>query len=213
MTRSEILDALKIGNGGMLTEVLDNLEKCDFIRKYTAIGKKERESMYQLTDVFSLFYLRFVEGGSGQDENLWSKLSGKPQTTSWSGYAFEQICLHHIPQIKKALSIAGIISNIHSWSCRPFTDKNGTEWRGGQIDLLIDRADEVVNICEIKYAKDKYVIDAHYEEILRQRAALFATVTKTKKAIYHTFITTYGVFDNHYSGLVQSEVVADNLFA
>lgn len=213
MTRSEILDALKIGNGGMLTEVLDNLAKCDFIRKYTAIGKKERESMYQLTDLFSLFYIRFVEGGSGQDENLWSKLSGKPQTTSWSGYAFEQICLHHIPQIKKALSIAGIISNIHSWSCRPFTDKNGTEWRGGQIDLLIDRADEVVNICEIKYAKDKYVIDAHYEEILRQRAVLFATVTKTKKAIYHTFITTYGVFDNHYSGLVQSEVVADDLFA
>ncbi|MBQ1698739.1 MAG: AAA family ATPase [Bacteroidales bacterium] len=213
LTRAEIINSLNISDGGMLTEILDNLEKCDFIRRYTAIGKTERDSMYQLTDLFSLFYLKFVASGGGQEENLWSKLSGKSKTSAWSGYAFEQVCLHHIPQIKKTLSIGGIISNVHSWSCRPFTDKNGTQWQGGQIDLLIDRSDEVINICEIKYVKDEFAIDADYDAVLRRRATLFATVTKTKKAIYHTFITTYGVARNNYSGIVQSEVTADDLFS
>jgi len=213
MTRQEILEALKLGEGGDLTEVLDNLVKCDFIRKYTAIGKTERDTMYQLTDLFSLFHMKFVADNNGQDEHLWSKLSGKGQMTSWSGYAFEQVCLHHLAQIKSALSIGGVISNVHSWSCKPFTDKNGTKWKGAQIDLLIDRADEVINICEIKYVSDKYEIDADYEERLRNRASLFRNVTKTKKALYHTFITTYGVSQNIHSGIVQSEVVMDQLFS
>ena len=213
MTRQELLDVLKLNEGGDLSEVLDNLVKCDFIRKYTAIGKTERDAMFQLTDLFSLFHIRFVADNNGQDENYWSKLSGKGQMTSWSGYAFEQVCLHHLTQIKRALSIGGVISNVHSWSSKPFTDKNGTQWKGAQIDLLIDRADEVINICEIKFASDKYVIDSEYEERLRNRASLFRTVTKTKKSIQHTFITTYGVAPNLHSGIVQSEVIMDDLFA
>ena len=134
------------------------------------------------------------------------------QVTSWSGYAFEQVCLHHISQIKVALGINGIISNVHSWSCKPFTDKDGTEWKGGQIDLLIDRADEVINLCEIKYDSDKYALTVDYEEKLRTRASLFRYVTKTKKAVVHTFITTYGVARNIHSGIVQSEVTMDDLF-
>lgn len=101
--------------------------------------------------------------------------------TAWSGYAFEQVCLHHIDQIKQALSIGGVIGNICSWACKPFIDKNGTQWKGGQIDLLIDRADDVINICEIKHVSSKYVIDADYEQRLRDRASLFRTVTKTKR--------------------------------
>ena len=212
LTRQEILDELKLQEGGTLTEVLDNLIKCDFVRKYTAIGKTERDAMYQLTDLFSLFHIKYVENHNGQDEHLWSKLTGTGQVTSWSGYAFEQVCLHHISQIKVALGINGIISNVYSWSCKPFTDKDGTEWKGGQIDLLIDRADEVINLCEIKYASDKYAITAEYEEKLRTRASLFRFVTKTKKAVVHTFITTYGVTRNIHSGIVQSEVTMDDLF-
>lgn len=132
--------------------------------------------------------------------------------TAWSGYAFEQVCLHHIDQIKQALSIGGVIGNICSWACKPFIDKNGTQWKGGQIDLLIDRADDVINICEIKHVSSKYVIDADYEQRLRDRASLFRTVTKTKKALHHTFITTYGVAQNSHSGIVQSEVTMDDLF-
>ena len=212
LTRQEIMEELKLKEGGTLTDVLENLIKCDFVRKYTAIGKTERDAMYQLTDLFSLFHIKYVENHNGQDEHLWSKLSGKGQVTSWSGYAFEQVCLHHIPQIKAALGINGIICNVHSWSCKPFTDEDGTVWKGGQIDLLIDRADEVINICEIKYASDRYALTADFEEKLRTRASLFRTVTKTKKAILHTFITTYGVVRNIHSGIVQSEVTMDDLF-
>lgn len=212
MTRREILDELKLQEGGTLTDVLDNLIKCDFVRKYTSIGKTERDTMYQLTDLFSLYHIKYVENHNGQDEHLWSKLAGKGQVTSWSGYAFEQVCLHHISQIKQALGINGIISNVHSWSCKPFTDKDGTNWKGGQIDLLIDRADEVINICEIKYTSDKYALTGEYEERLRNRTSLFCHVTKTKKAVVHTFITTYGIARNNHSGIVQTEVTMDDLF-
>lgn len=212
LTRQEIMEELNIQEGGLLSEVLDNLIKCDFVRKYTAIGKTERDAMYQLTDLFSLFHLKYVENHNGQDEHLWSKMAGKGQVNSWSGYAFEQVCLHHISQIKEALSIGGVISNVHSWSCKPFTDKDGVKWKGGQIDLLIDRADEVINICEIKYASDKYRLTSDYEKKLRERASLFQYVTKTKKAVIHTFITTYGVLRNIHSGIVQSEVTMEDLF-
>ena len=212
MSRQEILESLKLQEGGALTDVLDNLVSCDFIRKYTAIGKKERDAQYQLTDLFSLFHIKFVADNNGQDEHLWSKLAGKGPMTAWSGYAFEQVCLHHIGQIKKALGIGGIISNAHSWNCKPFVDRNGTSWKGGQIDLLIDRADEVINICEMKYVADKYEIDADYEERLRKRASLFRAVTGTKKVLHHTFVTTYGVARNLHSGIVQSEVLMDDLF-
>ena len=168
--------------------------------------------MYQLTDLFSLFHIKYVENHNGQDEQLWSKLAGKGLTDSWSGYAFEQVCLHHIPQIKKKLGISGVICNVHSWSCRPFIDENGTTWKGTQIDLLIDRADDVINLCEIKYCADKYVITADYEERLRNRQSLLRKVTKTNKALYLTFITTYGVAYNLHSGIVQSEVTMDDLF-
>jgi len=213
MTRQEILSALKIKNGGSLTEVLDNLIKCDFIRKYTAIGKTEREAVYQLTDLFSLFYLRFSTDNSGRDEEYFTNNVGKGTLSAWSGYAFEIVCLHHLAQIKRALSIGGVISSCHSWSCRPFTDNNGTQWKGGQIDLLIDRSDDVINICEIKYTNDEYEITADYEEKLRRRATLFANTTKTKKALHHTFITVYGVMQNIHSGIVQSQVKAEELFS
>ena len=212
LTRQEILEELRLQEGGTLTEILENLIKCDFVRKYTAIGKTERDAMYQLTDLFSLFHIKYVENHNGQDEHLWSKLAGRDQVTSWSGYAFEQVCLQHIPQIKAALGIGGIVGNVHSWSCKPFTDKDGTSWKGGQIDLLIDRADEVINICEIKYASDLYTLTADYEEKLRNRASLFRLVTKTKKALHHTLITTYGVAKNLHSGIVQSEVTMEDLF-
>ena len=110
------------------------------------------------------------------------------------------------------MSILGVLSNIYSWSCKPFVDEDGTSWKGGQIDLLIDRNDEVINICEIKFDSDEYAITGDYEETLRNRANLFKKVTKTKKALQHTFITTYGLKHNKYSGIVQSEVTMDDLF-
>lgn len=212
MTRKELTTAMKIKSGGVLTEVLDNLLKCDFIRKYSAIGKTERDALYQLTDLFSLFHLRFVANNNGQDEHFWSNMRNEGSRMAWSGYAFEQVCFHHIGQIKKTLGISGILSNVYSWSCRPFTTSDGSKWKGGQIDMLIDRADGAINICEMKYAQDEYVIDADYEQRLRERMASFSVATKTKKALLHTFITTYGVKRNIHCGLVNSEVKMDDLF-
>ena len=132
---------------------------------------------------------------------------------AWSGYAFEQVCLHHISQIKKALGISGVLANVYSWYSRPFVDVTGAEWKGGQIDMLIDRADGAINICEMKYAKDEYTITAEFEQRLRERMSSFHAATKTKKALLHTFITTYGVKRNLHSGLVNSEVKLDDLFS
>lgn len=212
MSRKELIEALKLKGGGQLSEILDNLLKCDFIRKYSAIGKSERDALYQLTDLFSLYHLRFVANSNGQDERFWSNMRNDGSRTAWSGYAFEQISFHHIPQIKKTLGISGILSNVHSWACRPFVTADGSEWKGGQIDMLIDRADGVINICEMKYAKEEYVIDANYEQHLRERISSFRAATQTKKSLLQTFVTTYGVKRNIHSGIVASEIKMDDLF-
>lgn len=212
MTRNELTKLLPKADGGVLTEILENLCKCDFVHRYLAIGKTERDMMYQLSDLFSLFHSRFVINGQGQDENFWSNMRQDGRVITWRGYAFEQVCLHHLPQIKSTLGIGGVSSNAYSWSQRPFVDQDGNEWKGGQVDLLIDRADTLINICEMKYYNDEFSIDADYEKRLRDRASLFIKVTKTHKTLLHTFVTTYGVKKNKYSGIVHSQVTMDDLF-
>jgi len=212
MSREEIMKETKISGGGTLTKVLENLCSCDFIRKYSSIRKKEKDCMYQLTDLFSLFYLRFIQNNSSQDENFWSNMHISAEKNSWSGYAFEQVCLHHIWQIKNKLGINGVLSNIYSWSSKPITDSDGTKWKGAQIDLLIDRKDDVVNVCEMKFVSDQYVISEAYEKTIMERLSFFKHVTKTKKALNCTFITTYGVKPNSHSGIVNSEIKMDDLF-
>ncbi|MGN0189155.1 MAG: ATP-binding protein [Candidatus Cryptobacteroides sp.] len=213
LSRQEILEALNLDDGGSVSQALEDLCKCDFVRSYSAFGKQGKDTMYQLSDQYSLFYLRFVKNNDGQDENTWSNMRGSGERRSWSGYAFEQTCLHHIRQIKSAMGISGVLSNVFSWQSKPFVDKNGTKWKGGQIDLIIDRADNVVNLCEMKYYSDEYVIDIEDDKRLRERANLFKLVTGTKKAVTHVFITTYGVKRNSYSNLAQANLTMDDLFA
>lgn len=212
MTRQELMGAIGYQEGGALTTVLENLQKCDFIRKYQEIGKLERDTRYQLSDLFSLFHLKFVENHDGQDESFWSKVQGKGMANAWVGYAFEQVCFHHVSQIKHALSIGGVLSNVYSWGRKGYVDEEGNKHKGGQIDMLIDRADDVINICEMKYVNSPFEITSEYEIRLRERAALFASSTRTQKALQHTFITTYGVKQNIHSSIVQSEVTMDRLF-
>lgn len=212
LTREEILAETKIPAGGTVTEILDNLCTCDFIRKYSSIGKKEKECLYQLTDLFSLFYLKFVQKNSSQDESFWSNMAFSGEKAAWSGYAFEQVCLHHIWQIKSRLGINGVLSNVYSWSVKGGTASDGTEWKGAQIDLLIDRKDDIINACEMKFVTEEYVISKAYEEQLRDRLALFKRSSKTRKAVACTFVTTFGVKKNSHSGIVSSEVTLDDLF-
>ena len=212
MTRDEIRREANISDGGTLSEILKNLSMCDFIREYRAIGKQQRDSMFQLSDLFTLFYLNFAESGNSQDEYFWSNSAFTGEKNAWAGYSFEQVCFHHIRQIKAKLSIQGVLSNVYSWNSRGFTDSDGTAWRGGQIDMLIDRKDDVISICEIKYCSDEYVITEEYCEKIRKRSGSFRKLTDTRKALQFVFITTYGVRKNRHSGIVHSEVVMDDLF-
>ena len=207
MTRAEIQKAIKVTAGGQLTSVLEDLCNCDFVRKYSAFGKKERDVIYQLTDLFTLFHLRFVKNHNGGDEHLWSNLLDSPERRTWSGYSFEQLCLHHIPQIKNKLGISGIQSTVCSWSVQA-----NEEHEGAQIDLLIDRRDQVINLCEMKYSIGQYEITKSYNTQLQERKELFRTISKTKKALHLTMVTTYGVKPNAYSGMIQNEVTLDDLF-
>lgn len=201
MTRLELIAAAKIEDSGLLTKALRNLTDCDFIRQYTAFGKSERGTIYQLTDLFSLFHLRYVKGYRGQDEHHWQNMIDSPSRRAWSGYSFEQLCLHHIRQIKQKLGITGVQSDICAW-----------KGEGGQIDLLIDRRDQTINLCEMKFSQGEFEITKQYDEHLRNRAESFRSATKTRKALHQTFVTTYGLKRNMYSGNIQSEVLLDDLF-
>ena len=212
MTREEIAKEGKLQNNGMLTEVLENLCRCDFLRTYTAFGKKSRGQMFQLVDLFSLFHNRFVSHTNSQDYHFWHNMQDNPARRTWEGYAFEQICLHHIPQIKQKLRIGGTLSDICSWLCKPFTDANGISYKGTQIDLLIDRRDQVIDLCEIKYSNKEYAITHDYDERLRTRKETFRAVTGTRKTLQVVLITTYGLAKTKYSANIHDIVTLEDLF-
>lgn len=206
LTRDEIMKELKVEKGGFLTECLDNLVLCDFVRSYAPFDKKRKGTLYQLTDLFSLFWLTFVDRFQGQDEHAWTNLIDTPLQNNWKGHAFEMVCLHHLPQIKRALGIGGILSNCQSW-----TGTDGEQ--AGQIDLLIERRDRVINLCEMKFSTGEYVITKQYREKLIERRELFRRVTRTKFALHITLITSFGVKMNANSSVAQSQVTMDDLFA
>ena len=208
MTREEILSGTQIANTGQFNAALKELEQCSFIRRYTFLGKKTKDSVYQLMDNFTLFYFKFIKENVNGDQHFWTSQLSTSVHDSWAGLAFERVCLQHLEQIKKALGFSAVISTAHSWiyKAKDMYDK------GVQIDLLIDRNDDVINLCEMKYAKDQYVIDSNEDMRLRRRVATFQRQSGSKKAIHLTMITTYGVQHGGYADDIQSEVTMDDLF-
>lgn len=213
LTRADIQSAIKIADGGMITEVLDNLCKCDFIRRYSAFGKKEYGQLFHLTDLFSLFHQQFVDKSDGQDAHFWSNMQDNPRRNVWQGYAFEMVCLHHIAQIKRRLGISGILSEVCAWSSKYFVDKNGTEYKGTQIDLVIDRRDDTINLCEAKFTSEAFAVTQEYADRLNTRRETFRAATGTRKSLHTTLITTYCLKRNKYSQTVHREITMDDLFA
>ena len=208
MTRGEIASSLGEDNGGTLSHALADLEQCGFIRAYNSIGKLKKNTIYQLIDSYTLFYFKFIQENKQKDKHFWSRSLTKPIYNAWSGLAFERVCLIHAEQIKKALGIAGVISNIYSWT---YKAQNNDE-TGAQIDMLIDRDDNVINLCEIKFASDKYEIKKGYDEELRHKSNIFQDKTGTRKAVNIVMISTYGLTKNAYSNDIMAQVVMDNLF-
>ena len=211
LTLKEIKEQLRVGDGGILSTVIGNLCKCDFIRKYSAFGKKEHGCLYQLTDLFCLYHHKFVGNHNGLDRHYWSNVKESVRN-AWAGYAFEQVCLHHINQIRSKLSIKGVLTNVCSWSVTKHTDKDGTNWPGAQIDLLLCRGDHVINVCEMKYSRSMFTITGEYEKKIRERNETFVHVTKTNDAIQTILITTYGLNENIHSGAIYATVTMDDLF-
>jgi len=204
LTREELVSALKTNNNGKLTEVLDNLRKCDFVRRYQAFGKKEKGMLYQLSDMYTLFYLRFVKKYQGLDKHAWSNMpDGK--RNAWAGYAFEQVCILHVDQIKQTLGISGIACDVCSWTYKG-------EPQGAQIDLIIDRNDKSIDLCEMKYSVGAYELKKDYVEWMRERRNLFREVTGTKKTLRLTLISSSGIKPGKYSSSIQGKVMLEDLF-
>lgn len=218
MTRLELIGKTKLPNNGNLSTLLKELETCEFMRSYQPFGKGKKEKLFQLTDQFTLFYLHFMKAGGNYGKNYWMHMIGKPEYIAWSGYAFETVCLHHIEQIVSALGISGTYYSPCSWSYRPpesvMNDDSADEdlKRGGQIDLLIDRPDKTISVCEMKYSGEEYEITKSYSAHVEQRLRTFKKVTNTKKSLSIVYVTPFGLYNNMYARKVNKQVTADDLF-
>ena len=207
LTREEIVKTAKIENNGHLSNMIEDLIECGFIRKYCHTDKKLKDAIYQIVDCYTLFYYQFVRNSHAIDEEYWMKIQQTPTYNTWCGLAFERVCLLHTRQIKATLGISGIIANIFSWRI-----KKNDEHPGVQIDLLIDRTDNVINICEMKYAPNGYILTKAEANKIKTRAAVFSLYTPKNKAIQSVLITSNGSTNTSYALPQLREITADSLF-
>ena len=207
MSRAEIVALSGLDDNGKLSEMLEELEDCEFIRKYHVIGQKTKGALFQLIDNYTLFYFKFIDNNPVNDEHFWSKSIDTPPYTNWCGLAFERICLQHSRQIKAKLGISGIISSEYAWWTA--NDEKGC---GVQIDLLIDRNDGVINLCEMKFTKTPFRIDANYDAELQDKRARFVEKTNTQKAVHITMVCAQGLVHNSYADEIQNIIEGDDLF-
>jgi hypothetical protein len=205
LTRDEIISASGYTDGGTLSKMLEELEQCSLIRSYNAYEKKTKDTLFQLIDFYSLFYLNFIKNAKQSDEHFWTNLIDNAKHRAWSGYAFEQVCMQHTAQIRQKLGISGIVTYSAAWRSKKSDP-------AAQVDLLIDRNDGVINLCEMKFAANEFVIDKKQDENLRNKKSTFICETKTRKAVHITMVTTYGVKRNEYWGNIQSEVTMSDMF-
>lgn len=214
MTREEIEKATDMDKS-VLSTVLRNLERSDFILRYSQFGNKTKGAIYRLTDFYTLFYYRFINGFNAQDEEWWSHNFQSPAIESWQGLSFELLCFLHLAQVKLKLGISGIATAASSWRYTPSKKNENDEAKekGTQIDLLIDRGDRVINLCEMKFSVKPYYISENYEKTLRDRMSIFQEKTKNTKSLVYTFVTTYGIANSVGRSIVNSEVTMEDLFA
>jgi hypothetical protein len=208
MSRVDIVRLGKLPEGGQISKVLDELEQSGFITSYYPFGKKKKDTLYRLTDEYSLFYLRFIEKNKNEGPDTWRHLSQTQTVKIWSGYAYENLCLKHLGQIKKALGIAGVFATAATFLQR------GTETEeGAQIDLVLDRNDHVINLFEIKFYNHEISLTEAEASNIRQKVAIFKAATGTRKYIMVTMITVYGLKHNKHSlGLVENVLTLEDMF-
>ena len=202
-TRKEISEKIKVSNSGEFGKLLNSLIVSDFVVSYVPFGEGKRNEKYKLVDPFCLFYLKFVKNSETINESFWSNNVNSQSIVSWRGFAFENVCFNHIKQIKEGLGISGVVSKQSAW-----IDQED----GVQIDLIIERKDNIVNMCEIKFYSDVFKVDKNYDMLLRKRVSVLSNHLLKKCAIHNTLITTYGIKDNEYKWSFNSVITMDNLF-
>ena len=207
MTREELLKATRLADNGLFSQSLSELVECGFIRHYHTPGKRSYNSLFQLMDNFTLFYYKFLSDLGKDETRSWSAIQNTPKAHTWRGLSFERVCLEHINQLKKALGISGVSTRQYAWRSQ------GSETTpGAQIDLLIERADNVVSICEMKYSSGEYEITKEEHGKMLYRRDRFLAETKYRGAAYITLVTIDGVVHNAYWNDIQNELRLDDLF-
>jgi uncharacterized protein len=202
LTRNQIVEATKLHNSGRLTLMLAELEESGFVQSYVPFGKNKREMLYRLSDFYTAFYFKFIKNTTLLEENNWLNALESGRYQAWKGYAFEQVCLSHVRQIKRALGIQGIVSQTMAWQNPE-----------AQIDLLIDRKDRVINVFELKFSENPYMITQNYSTQLAQKIAIFKDATQTRKSVSLAMLTPFGVSPNAYaSAMLQHNFTMDVLF-
>jgi uncharacterized protein len=206
--REAIITAGEFNSGGDVSTKLKELEESGFITTYIEYGMNSSKKIYAISDFYTMFYLKFIESTTKKWKDDWLNKIDDPEIKAWAGFTFEQVCLQHTPQIKEALKISGVSSNTTTWQ-----KKGNAKTKGTQIDLIIDRRDRIINLCEIKFSINPFTITKAYDLALRNKVAVFKETTKTNKAVFCTMITTYGLVQNEYSrSIIQNEITMDDLF-
>lgn len=202
ISRDELIKKSKHAGGGAFTRALEELIASGFVTKYQAYDKKVRRMLFRLSDEYSKFYLKYIEPNKNQGENFWTTMFQQQSYVSWAGFNFETICLKHVSQIKKALKIEGIHSINSSWSSE-----------GAQIDLVIKRADNWINLCEMKFYNTSFKISKDELNRLKNKVSKFKEDTKTRDVVVVTMITTYGIVeDENFHEIVENSFDMDVLF-
>lgn len=194
------------GLSGEITKCLAELCECGFLKQYNLPGKIKKGAVYQLIDCFVLFYFEFLKNRKGTDPNYWTLSYASPRTNSWRGRAFERLCLWHVPQIKSALGISGVITDEYCW--RGVSD----DGHAVQIDLVLDRGDRMTDICEMKYTTGEYALEREEYLKLQDRLETYRRKSRTKKGVRLVMVAANGLKPNSYSPNVQAVVTLDDLF-
>ena len=205
-TRKEMIKRLGIQDGSRLSESLHALIASDFVVKYVPFGFSKREEHYKFIDPFCLFWLHFIKGKHVTDEHYWSNSQFSQSIVSWRGFAFEQVCFNHIEPIKRALGISGVKTMQSAWS------KKDDDAEGTQIDLLIDRSDNVLNCCEIKFYSTDFAVDKEYYRVMLRRQEILSKEVSSKVSIQSVLITTFGLAHNEYDGCFSNVITLKHLF-
>ncbi len=207
ITRQQVLKELKINNTGSFQRALEELLLSDFIMEHNAYGKKKKGLLYRVSDEYSVFYHRFIKPNQKYTPGIWQQLAQSQSYKIWSGFAFETLCLKHVQKIKSALGISAVYTEI---SALKIKEHKGNA--GFQIDLIIDRKDDAINLCEIKFYSTVFSIQKDYYQKLLERRQRFIEYTNTRKQVFLTFITNHGIKKNAYANeIVEAEIVLDDL--